>query len=77
MPQSFRADAMLERENAEALVSSSGREAQRLRQAGGTFDPDYQLPSQRIANADTFPHVSSSGKEAQRKRGKAKETVKK
>lgn len=65
-----REQAMTERENAEALVSSSGREAQSLRRAGGAFDPNYELPSQKIANADTLPQVSSSGKEAQRKRGK-------
>ena len=70
MPLWSREEAIAQREDAEALVSSSGREAQRARQAGGSFDPEYELPSQRIANADTLPQASSSAEEARRKRGK-------
>ncbi|KAI1799967.1 hypothetical protein F4811DRAFT_541449 [Daldinia bambusicola] len=45
--------AMVEREEAEALVYSPGIAAQNIRHAGGTDDPNYKLPSQRAADADT------------------------
>jgi hypothetical protein len=68
---------MRAREEAEGLAQLSGRSAQDTRQAGGSYDPNYQLPSERIADADYAEEVLSSGKDAREKRGKKKKGEKK
>lgn len=65
-----RDDMMKSREEAERLANISGKSAQNERKAGGTFDPNYQLPSQKIANAPYIANVLSSGSNAQDRRKK-------
>ncbi|KAK6951747.1 hypothetical protein Daesc_006270 [Daldinia eschscholtzii] len=66
----FRKDAIEDRENAEMIAISSGNVSQSIRHVGGTYDPNYQLPSQRIAHAHTIQQVLSSGKRSKDRRGK-------
>lgn len=66
----IREVALEERKAAEKLVESSGREAQSVRQAGSTYSPDYELPSQRIANNPNMGLISSSTKAAKQRRKK-------
>ncbi|OBT63358.1 hypothetical protein VE03_07233 [Pseudogymnoascus sp. 23342-1-I1] len=61
------------REEVERIAKISGLSAQNERQAGGTYDPSYQLPSQKIANAPYIKDVLSSGSRARINRVKAKD----
>ncbi len=63
---------MKSREEAERLADLSGRSAQNERNAGGTNDPNYQMPSERTENAPYVENVLSSGSDAQDKRSKGK-----
>ncbi|KAI1477619.1 hypothetical protein F4774DRAFT_427226 [Daldinia eschscholtzii] len=65
--------SITKRETAEALALSSGRVAQDVRHAGGADDPNYQLPSHRIANARTIQQVISSGRQAKIARGQGED----
>jgi hypothetical protein len=58
------------REKAETSADLSGRSAQNERNAGGTNDPNYQMPGERMGDAPYIGEVLSSGSDAQEKRGK-------
>ena len=61
---------MSARQDAEGAAELSGRSAQDVRHAGGSYDPDSQMPSERIANTDQIEKVHSSGEDARERRGK-------
>lgn len=66
----IRTIAQTKREQDEKQAQSSGRSAQQTRRAGGSWDPNYQLPSHRIANNPNMAMLTSSAENARSRRKK-------